>query len=152
MGRISHATKQTEQKIKQIQESGKVFQRLLIEEKTNQDKANTELQKQIEQLKKDLQAKAATKQSVVASFIAPPQTDGSAKMWIYMHESGNRPTARNSIGCLGLGQACPGSKLLAVCPDLNDYTCQDIFFTNYMRNRYGTWENAKAFWLSHNWW
>lgn len=29
---------------------------------------------------------------------------------------------------------------------------QDAWFTNYMKSRYGTWVNAKAFWLSHNWW
>lgn len=69
-------------------------------------------------------------------------------MFIYMHESGNNPAAVNSSGCRGLGQACPGSKL----PCGADYACQDAFFTNYMLNRYGSWENAKAFWLSHNWW
>lgn len=87
--------------------------------------------------------------------IAPkpaPVSDNDAKMFIYFKESGNRPTARNSGGCLGLGQACPGSKLLAVCPDLNDYACQDNFFTGYMLNRYKTWENARQFWLQHSWW
>ena len=84
---------------------------------------------------------------------ATPTGDAnSAKLFIYNHESGNRTTARNAGGCLGLGQACPGSKLLAVCPDLNDYACQDAFFTNYAVSRYGSWEGAKAFWDSHNWW
>lgn len=78
--------------------------------------------------------------------------DSSPKLYIYNKESGNKPTARNAGGCLGLGQACPGSKLLAVCPDLNNYACQDAFFTRYMQNRYGTWENAKAFWLKNHWW
>lgn len=75
-----------------------------------------------------------------------------SKMYIYNKESGNRSTARNSGGCLGIGQACPGSKLLAVCPDLNDYACQDNFFTNYMLARYKSWENAKAFHIKNNWW
>jgi hypothetical protein len=82
----------------------------------------------------------------------PVVDNNDAKMFIYHKESGNRPTARNASGCLGLGQACPGSKLLAVCPDLNDYACQDAFFTNYALSRYGSWENAKAFWLAHKWW
>ncbi len=73
-------------------------------------------------------------------------------MFIYFKESGNRTTARNSGGCLGLGQACPGSKLLAVCPDLNDYGCQDNFFTGYMQNRYGSWANARSFWERNHWW
>lgn len=82
---------------------------------------------------------------------APSVATGSeaeAKMFIYMHESGNRPEAVNSTGCRGLGQACPGSKL----PCGADYACQDAWFTNYMKSRYGTWVNAKAFWLANNWW
>jgi hypothetical protein len=82
----------------------------------------------------------------------PKQATGSeaeAKMFIYMKESGNRPEARNAGGCRGLGQACPGSKL--PCSD-SDYACQDAWFTNYCISRYGTWVNAKAFWLSHSWW
>lgn len=80
-----------------------------------------------------------------------PVDANSAKMFIYMKESGNNPQARNAGGCLGLGQACPGSKLLAVCPTL-DYACQDAFFTNYAVSRYGSWEGALAFWQSHHWW
>jgi len=80
-----------------------------------------------------------------------PVDANSAKMFIYMKESGNNPQARNAGGCLGLGQACPGSKLLAVCPTL-DYACEDAFFTNYALSRYGSWEGALAFWQSHHWW
>jgi len=83
---------------------------------------------------------------------APKSDNNEAKLFIYNRESGNRPTARNGAGCLGIGQACPGSKLLAVCPDLADYACQDNFFTQYMLNRYGSWENAKAFHINNNWW
>lgn len=81
----------------------------------------------------------------------PTMPSNDAKMFIYMKESGNNPQARNSGGCLGLGQACPGSKLLAVCPSL-DYACQDAFFTNYAISRYGSWEGAYQFWIGHNWW
>jgi hypothetical protein len=73
------------------------------------------------------------------------------KMYIYQHESGNDPKEYNGSGCVGLGQACPGSKLLAVCPNL-DYACEDTFFTNYMKSRYGTWYNAYIFWINNNWW
>ncbi len=69
-----------------------------------------------------------------------------AKTFIYDNESGNNPVRYNSSGCVGLGQACPGSKLLAVCPTL-DYNCEDIFFTNYMLNRYKSWVNAYNFWI-----
>lgn len=75
-----------------------------------------------------------------------------AKSFIYFKESGNNPKAINkSSGACGIGQALPCSKLSSVCPDMS-YECQDAFFTKYMQNRYGTWENAKAFWLSHKWW
>lgn len=81
---------------------------------------------------------------------AVPADDGSAKSFIYMKESGNNPGAINaSSGACGLGQALPCSKMPC---SLSDYACQDNFFTGYMQNRYGTWENAKAFWLSHRWW
>lgn len=74
-----------------------------------------------------------------------PAVAGSAKALIYQHESGNDPAKWNGSGCVGLGQACPGSKLTAQCPNL-DYACEDQFFTNYMTNRYSTWEAAWAFW------
>lgn len=84
---------------------------------------------------------------VVATSTQP--TDANAdKMFIYQHESGNNPAAVNSIGCRGLGQACPGSKL----PCGDDYACQDAYFTAYMTNRYGTWANARAWWEGHRWW
>lgn len=73
------------------------------------------------------------------------------KSCIYSRESGNDPTKYNSIGCLGLGQACPGSKLLSACPTM-DYGCEDQWFTSYMEGRYGSWDNAWAFWQANNWW
>lgn len=86
-----------------------------------------------------------------------PMEVTDAKSFIYNKESSNNPASVNSGGCIGLGQACPaGAKpaLLLACPNWQtDYTCQDNFFTNvYMKNRYGTWENAKAFWLRNGWW
>lgn len=79
-----------------------------------------------------------------------PANDGSAKMFVYMRESGNNPGSINrSSGACGLGQALPCSKMPC---SLSDYACQDVWFTNYMLSRYGSWENAKAFWLSHRWW
>ena len=79
-----------------------------------------------------------------------PVSSNSAKAFIYSHESGNNPGAINaSSGACGLGQALPCSKMPC---SLSDYACQDSFFTSYMQGRYGTWENAQAFWLSHHWW
>lgn len=74
--------------------------------------------------------------------------DNQYKAFIYQKESGNNPAAVNSIGCRGLGQACPGSKL----PCGNDYACQDAYFTNYAIGRYGSWAGAYNFWVTHSWW
>ena len=77
-------------------------------------------------------------------------TEQEAKMFVYYHESGNRTNAINaSSGACGLGQALPCSKMNC---SLSDYACQDAFFTRYMKARYGTWQQAKSFWLQHGWW
>lgn len=77
--------------------------------------------------------------------------DNSYASYIYTHESGCNLQAQNAGGCLGIGQACPGSKLLAVCPNL-DYECENEFFTQYAVSRYGSWEGAYNAWLSQGWW
>lgn len=142
----------------------------LVKEVKAHDATQAEKQKQIEELNKQLQdtqkqleAKrnaatvyaaelAATPAPVptptpVAATYAKPSGD-TDKAYIYGHESGNNPAAVNSIGCRGLGQACPGEAL----PCGNDYDCQDQYFTNYMLQRYGSWAAARAFWEAHSWW
>lgn len=71
--------------------------------------------------------------------------------YIISRESNWNPNSRNAGGCLGLGQACPGSKLTAVCPNL-DPVCQLKFFGGYANGRYGGWGGAYNFWLSHHYW
>lgn len=90
-------------------------------------------------------ANAAPRLSATAYAATGCNTGNAAKDFIYMKESGCNPGAINPGGCRGLGQACPGSKL--PCSD-SDYACQDAWFTNYMSQRYGTWEAAKAHWLA----
>lgn len=111
-------------------------------------KEKQELEKQLQSKRQEAERIAQAKLVVTQVASAAPVSSNEAKAFIYQHESGNRTTAVNSIGCRGLGQACPGSKL----PCGDDYACQDAWFTNYMLQRYGTWENAKAFWVSHRWW
>lgn len=96
-------------------------------------------------------AKTPLTQKVVQSIVPTAQAaTGDAKAFIYARESGNNPGAINAgSGACGLGQALPCSKMPC---SLSDYACQDNFFTQYMLNRYGSWENARAFWLSHRWW
>lgn len=76
--------------------------------------------------------------------------DNSEANYIYMHESGCDPTKWNSSGCVGIGQACPASKLEAACPGL-DYACENAYFTAYA-SKYGGWSGAYEFWLANSWW
>lgn len=127
---------------------------------TATDKAN--LEKQVEELNKvkqdlesQLQAKLAEKQRLASIGVQKVSAQSyslpanQAKAFIYQKESGNNPAAVNSIGCRGLGQACPGSKL--PCSN-SDYACQDAYFTNYAETRYGSWEAAYNFWQKNMWW
>ena len=118
-------------------------------------------QTQAIEAKKAEEARLAAVAAAEAAKPAPQRTySGSdvptlpvneAMLFIFNHESGNNPKRWNSEGCVGLGQACPASKLLAVCPNL-DYDCEVVFFTNYANSRYGGWQGAYAYWLAHHWW
>ena len=102
-----------------------------------------------EQKAKDLAVKA--QQAAQATYTpqkAYAQSGNYYKDFIYQKESGNNPNAVNSIGCRGIGQACPGTKL----PCGADYACQDAWFTNYAMTRYGSWEKAYNFWVANRWW
>lgn len=131
------------------------------------DKANTEQIKklqdeknQLEQerikLQGELQAKKASKLQVAATSIPTQGTASAASgcgtdpymAQIYMHESGCNPSAVNSIGCRGIGQSCPSSKL----PCGADFACQDAWFRNYAIQRYGSPAAAWAFWQQNHWW
>lgn len=144
------------------------IQQIKSESESKQQQEKEQYEKKIKELEVQLQAKLVEKArlaSIEASKTAEKakvvqviaqgaqaSSGGSndAKMFIYMKESGNNPYAVNkSSGACGLAQALPCSKMNCA---LGDYACQDQWATNYMLNRYGTWENAKAFWLSHNWW
>lgn len=113
-----------------------------------------ETNKQLQETQKQLEAKRNT--AVVYAAPAPKPIssvvagcgDNTYANYIYMHESGCNTSALNSIGCRGIGQACPGGKL----PCDADYACQNAYFSNYAISRYGSWEAAYNFWQSHRWW
>ena len=111
------------------------------------------LEQEKSRLEAELRAKRAKQQQDSQIAVRPPggaANASGAKLFIYMKESGNNPGAVNpSSGACGLGQALPCSKMPC---SLSDYACQDAFFTQYMQNRYGTWENAVAFWQRNRWW
>lgn len=137
------------------------------EAKDQSDKA--EDQQQIQQLQQDkqdlqqqLQAKAVEKSKLTeiasAITVSAPVTaaisgcgDNTYSAYIYSHESGCNTTITNSEGCIGIGQACPASKLLAACPSL-DYACENSFFSAYAVGKYGSWEAAYGFWVQNHWW
>lgn len=123
-------------------------------QKMEADYKALEVSKANEKAEKARLAQASQKipQAVVPKASASPTNgncgDNQYKQYIYMKESGCRTTAVNSIGCRGIGQACPGSKL----PCGDDFACQDAWFSNYAIQRYGSWEKAYAFWLNNHWW
>lgn len=79
-------------------------------------------------------------------------SDYGAVDYIITHESHWNVAATNAGGCKGLGQACPGSKLVAACPDWDiNPVCQLRFFSNYA-GRYGGWQGAYEAWLKKGWW
>lgn len=136
-------------------------------DKTGADKKKLEqdlqqLQNEREELQKALQAKkeqkandlaVKTQKAVTGTAVASAATPSEcvdAKSCIYMKESGNRTDAINvSSGACGLGQAWPCIKMGC---SLQDYACQDAYFTRYALVRYGGWEQAWAYWQQHHWW
>jgi len=89
--------------------------------------------------------------AVAAPVVEPkPALVDNYKAYIYQKESGNNPQAINaSSGACGLAQALPCSKMPCT---LQDYACQDNYFTSYMLSRYGSWANAYNFHILHNFW
>jgi hypothetical protein len=78
----------------------------------------------------------------------------AAERWIIMHESGGNPTADNPTStAFGLGQLLLGNRILYLGQDYATIDCgkQLRAFRAYVRDRYGTAENAQAFWQAHGW-
>lgn len=71
--------------------------------------------------------------------------EAAAKAWIANRESGGNYNARNGqyIGKYQLSASYLGG----------DYSAahQEQVADNYVKSRYGSWVNAKNFWLSHGW-
>lgn len=139
------------------------------------NKQKQQLEEEKQRLEEQLQAKAdaKTKLAQASTKVVNAATGTStayassgidcnnqttAKAFIYCHESGNVADKWNGSGCYGLGQDC-NNIVYNKCGA--DYACQDEFFTDYMKRRYGTWEAAKAHWEARvpingrdvgNWW
>lgn len=157
---LNEAKEQQQEMLEQNDASKQQIQNLEKEKKDLQD----QLQAKAEQ-KSRLAVAAQAAAAKVADYVAPtahaapayaPSTvpgcgSNEYSQYIYAHESGCRLTVTNAEGCIGIGQACPASKLTAVCPSL-DLACQDNFFTAYAVGRYGSWQGAYNFWLANHWW
>jgi hypothetical protein len=80
-----------------------------------------------------------------------------AEAYIIQHESGGRPTAKNPTStAFGIWQGLQGTRndyarRLGVSPNTTDVNQQLAMFRAYIRDRYGTAENAQRFWQSHHW-
>jgi hypothetical protein len=138
-------------KNQRIKESEKQKQEL-IDQNGLLEETRLKLENEKKNLESQLQARLLQKQQQVriASVTTTPKTEAEAKLFIYQKESGNRTNAINkSSGACGLGQALPCSKLGC---SLDDYSCQDKWFSNYAIRRYGSWVGAYQFWLTHRWW
>ncbi|MGM0125272.1 hypothetical protein IGI37_002670 [Enterococcus sp. AZ194] len=92
----------------------------------------------------------ATEPSYTEEYTAPAQetpaaTTSSAKEWIAQKESGGSYSATNGryIGRYQLDSSYLNG----------DYSAenQERVADNYVINRYGSWENAQAFWLANGW-
>lgn len=91
--------------------------------------------------------------AAVLAAAGVPTSQHFAADFIIGRESGWNLAARNGSGCLGLGQACPGQKLVNACPNWqSDATCQIQFFSSYANGRYGSWQAAYEAWLVKHWW
>lgn len=73
------------------------------------------------------------------------KAERAAKLWIAMRESGGSYTARNGA-CYGRYQLSIGYLHGNLSPKN-----QERVADNYVYGRYGSWVNAKRFWLSHHW-
>ncbi|GKQ42981.1 peptidase M23 [Companilactobacillus sp. RD055328] len=84
----------------------------------------------------------AVTQSVVSSTTG---SENAAKEWIAQRESGGSYSARNGIY---IGRYQLSSSYLN-----GDYSPanQERAAHNYVYSRYGSWQGAKSFWLSHGW-
>ena len=77
-----------------------------------------------------------------------------AEYFIIMKESGGDPTADNPRStAFGLGQLLIDGRrhYLGANADTTDCALQLQAFRGYVRDRYGTAENARAYWVSHGW-
>lgn len=81
----------------------------------------------------------------------------SAEAWIIQHESGGDPTADNPHStAFGIWQGLAGTRetyarQFGFSPNTTNVNEQLVMFRAYVRDRYGSAENAQKFWQEHGW-
>ena len=100
--------------------------------------------KKVTKKKATKKVKKTTKKKKAVSQ-APSSAETAAKNWIAMRESGGSYSARN-------GQYI-GKYQLSASYLHGDYSAanQERVANNYVKSRYGSWVNAKNFWLRNGW-
>lgn len=142
-----------------------------------QQRQREELEKQIQQLKHDLEAKAATRNALAAKLIPStqaatktPQTadmshtellkaagisqsDWSCAEALIQRESGWRVSATNfSSGAYGLPQSLPGGKMSSAGADWQTNPVTQLrWMGGYVQARYGGWCQANSFQIANHW-
>lgn len=84
-----------------------------------------------------------------------PEADWSAADYIITQESTWRHTVWNTSGsgAYGLCQSLPATKMASVGGDyMNNPVTQLKWCHQYALSRYGSWQQAQAFWRSYRWW
>ncbi|MBR2997237.1 G5 domain-containing protein [Candidatus Saccharibacteria bacterium] len=79
------------------------------------------------------------------------EADLSAALFLIYHESGCRVDAANASGAYGIPQALPGSKMASAGADWRTNPVTQIRWMAGYVSRYGGWQGAYSFWLSHHW-
>ncbi|MBP5675287.1 G5 domain-containing protein [Candidatus Saccharibacteria bacterium] len=154
-----------QKKEKQIGELGK---RVITYEVKFKDGVEVERTKVSEEVTKQPVDKITVVGSKVAEVTATPdhatceswmraagiaEGDMETAWWIIFKESKCRYNATNrSSGAYGIPQALPGKKMAAAGADWETNPVTQIkWMISYVNGRYGGWEGAKAWWLSHGW-
>lgn len=157
-----HQLQSTEHQLQQTKKQLEQQQTNSVNAEKQREQQIQQLNQQLQDAQKQLQARAAAKAAQTAYAAETPAgytvTDGCGDNeyahYIYMHESGCRTNAIGSVEtglgrACGIGQALPCAKLPCA---LDDYACENQFFTNYAISRYGSWYNAYVYWVNHGNW
>ena len=154
-----------QQKVKQIGELGKRVTTYKVKFKDGEE---VERVKVSEEVVKEPVERITVVGTKVANFTANPdratceswmraagiaESDMETAYWIIFRESKCRYNATNaSSGAYGIPQALPGRKMASAGSDWETNPVTQIkWMISYVNGRYGGWEGAKAWWLSHNW-